>query len=63
MSAGHPWDGKEVSTTGAGRLQEWKNKEFVRELRKKGFVKVAVNRDVIRLRECPLAEIPLYNCL
>ena len=52
-----------MSITGAGRLQEWKNKEFVREFRKKGFVKVAVNRDVIRLRECPLAEIPLYNCL
>ena len=36
---GHPRDAKKESETGAGRLQERKNTEFVWELRKMGFCK------------------------
>ena len=43
-----PRDGKKVSVTGAGRLRECKNTEFVWELRKTGFLKVAVSRVSVR---------------
>ena len=33
----HPWDAKKVFVTGAGLLQEFKNTEFVWELRKTAF--------------------------
>ena len=33
----HPWESEKVSMSGAGCLQEYKNSEFVLELRKKGF--------------------------
>ena len=61
MSGYHPRDAKKVPVTGAGgRLQEWKNTEFVWEFRKTCFfVKAAVGR-AIRLRECSLGELPLY---
>ena len=51
----HRWDGKNLSSTGAGHLWECKNTEFVWELR----IMVAVSR-VVRLWECPLAEHPLH---
>ena len=35
--SGHPRNAKKVSITGAGRLRESKNTEFVWELRKTGF--------------------------
>ena len=35
--SGQPRDAKKVSSTGAGRLRECKNTEFVLELRKTGF--------------------------
>ena len=35
--SGHPRDAKKVFITGAGRLRESKNTEFVWELRKTGF--------------------------
>ena len=61
VSGYHPRDAKKVPVTGAGgRLQEWKNREFVWELRKTCFfVKATVGR-AIRLRECSLEELPLY---
>ena len=37
LESGHPRDAKKVSVAGTGRLQECKNIEFVRELRKTGF--------------------------
>ena len=40
--SGHPRDVK----TGGGRLQEFKNTEFIWELRKWGLVKAAVSRAV-----------------
>ena len=40
-----------------GRLRECVNTEFVWEL-KHGFVKAVVGR-AVRLRECPLRELPL----
>ena len=47
-----PRDGKKGSVTGAGRLRECKNTEFVWELRKtgvsKGSLKVAVSRVSVR---------------
>ena len=65
---GHPRDAKKVSETGADRLRECKHTAFVWELRKMGFVQVAVSR-AVRLRECSSAELPPYhdhrdsNCL
>ena len=37
LVSGHPREVKKVSITGAGRLRECKNTEFVWELRKTGF--------------------------
>ena len=37
LISGHPRDVKKVFIPGAGRLQECKNAEFVRELSKTGF--------------------------
>ena len=48
-----------VHNSRAGRLRELKNIEFLWESKKWSFVKVAVSRTV-RLRECPLGELPLY---
>ena len=45
--SGHPRDAKKVPVTGAGRLRECKTTEFVWELEKRGFVKVAVSRAVL----------------
>ena len=51
---------KKVSITGAGRLRECKNTEFVWEVSKRGFVKAAVSR-AVPLREGPLGELPRIN--
>ena len=48
---------KKRSTTGAGRLRECKNAEFVWEFNKTG---VAISRAVC-LRECPLRELRHFN--
>ena len=56
----HPWEVKKMSVTEAGRLQEWKNTEFLRELRKTGFCEFKVTvRRAVHLRECALGELPL----
>ena len=61
LEGGHPRDAKKVFVTGAGRLRECKDTEFVWELRKTGFVKMAVQLSrAVRLRECPLGQLPLY---
>ena len=60
LVSGHPRDAKKVFVTGAGHLREFKNTEFVWELRKTHFVKVAISR-AFRLRERPLGEHPLYS--
>jgi len=41
LMSGHPWNTKKEFISGADQLQECKNTEFVWELRKTGFVKVA----------------------
>ena len=43
LVGGHPRDAKQVSVTGTGRLREYKNIEFVWELKKRGFMKAAVS--------------------
>ena len=53
LVSGHHRDAKKMSITGAGRLRECENTEFVWELREPGFVKVAVSR-ADRLWESPL---------
>ena len=58
LVSGHPPGVKKVSKTGAVRFRECKITEFVWELRKRGFVKVAVNR-AVRLRQRPLGKLPL----
>lgn len=60
LVSGHPWDAKNVLVTVAGHLREFKNTEFVWELRKMYFAKAVVSR-AFRLRECPLGELPLYS--
>ena len=52
-----PSGSKKVSVIGAGRLRNCKNTEFVWDLSKGGFVKVAVSKAV------PLRELPLYNII
>ena len=58
LVSGHPRDAKKVFVTGAGHLREFKNTEFVWELRKTHFVKVAISR-AFQLRERPLGEHPM----
>ena len=56
----HPWEVKKMSVTEAGRLQECKNTEFLRELRKTGFCEFKVTvRRAVHLREYALGELPL----
>ena len=64
FTSGHPWEVKKMSVTGVGRLQECKNTEFLRELRKTGFCesKVTVRR-AVHLRECALGELPLTEII
>ena len=50
------------SVIGAGRLRKSKNTEFVWDLSKGGFVKVAV-RKAVPLRECSLRELPQHNII
>ena len=59
---GHPREAKKVSVTGAGRLPKCKNRGFVWDLTKGGFVKVAV-RKAVPLRECSSGKLPLYNII
>ena len=59
---GHPREAKKVSVTGAGRLRKSKNTEFVWDLSKGGFVKVAVSK-AFPLRECSSGKLPLCNII
>ena len=59
---GHPREAKKVSVIGAGRLRKCLNTEFLWDLSKGGFVKVAV-RKAVPLRECSLGELALYNVI
>ena len=59
---GHPREAIKVSVIGAGRLRKSKNTEFVWDLSKGGFVKVAV-RKAVPLRECSLGELPQHNII
>ena len=56
---GHPRVPKKVFVTGAGRLRECENTEFVWELSKTGFCKGGRKKSC-PLRECPLGELTLY---
>ena len=58
LVSGHPRDAKKVSVTGAGRLRELKIQSLYESREKRGFVKAAVSR-AVRLRECPLGELPV----
>ena len=46
LVCGHPREAIKVSVIGAGRLRKSKNTEFVWDLSKGGFVKVAVRKAV-----------------
>ena len=60
FTSGHPWEVKKMSAIEAGRLQECKNTEFLRELRKTGFCEFKVTvRRAVHLRECVLGELRL----
>ena len=54
---GHPRDAKKVPVTGAARLRQCKNTEFVLELRKTGLT---VCRTVRSTGECPFGKLSLY---
>ena len=62
LVCGHPREAIKVSVIGAGRLRKSKNTEFVWDLSKGGFVKVAV-RKAVPLRECSLGELPQHNII
>ena len=53
-----PRDSKMMLVTGAGRVREFKNTDFLWELKKTRFFEGAISR-AVRLRECPLGELPL----